>query len=141
MEDPLAGLVPITQDNAEQAIEFIYAPWIKQMGLTDCIVREGFCSFRLPQDPNLQFFTGSLCGQALMAAIDTAASLAAATGRNRSKGTVYQHTHFIRPAAGEDVIIAATVRRFGKASAYIDCSVTLADSGELCTHAVLEFAY
>jgi len=33
------------------------------------------------------------------------------------------------------------VKRFGKASAYIDCSVTFVGSGELVAHAVLEFAF
>lgn len=49
--------------------------------------------------------------------------------------------HFLRPAANDDFLIEATVKRFGKASAYIDCSVTFAGSGELVAHAVLEFAY
>ena len=141
MSDALEGLIPITQDNIGVVFERVYAPWIKQMGLTDPIVREGFCSMRLPQDASLQFFSGALCGQALMSAIDTVASIAAGTSSRRSKGTVYQHTHFLRPAMGEDVLIEAQVQRFGKASAFIECDVKLAQSGALCTHAVLEFAY
>ena len=41
----------------------------------------------------------------------------------------------------DDFIVAATVKRFGKASAYVDCSVTFASSGELVAHSVLEFAF
>jgi acyl-coenzyme A thioesterase PaaI-like protein len=37
-----------------------------------------------------------------MAAIDTVASLAMATTDRLLKGTVYQHTHFLRPAANDD---------------------------------------
>ena len=138
---PPAELFPITQDTAQAAFDWIFAPWIKDMGLTDCVVREGFCSMRLPMNPRLAFFSGAICGQALMAAIDTVASMAAATGPHVGKGTAYQHTHFLRPAAGDDFLIAATVKRFGKASAYVDCSVTFATSGELAAHAVLEFAF
>jgi acyl-coenzyme A thioesterase PaaI-like protein len=76
-----------------------------------------------------------------MAAIDTVAAMAAATSPRVGKGTVYQHTHFVRPAANDDFLVAATVKRFGKASAYIDCSVTFVTSGELVAHAVLEFAF
>lgn len=76
-----------------------------------------------------------------MAAIDTAASMANATSPRLSKGTVYQHTHFLRPAANDDFLIEATVKRFGKASAYIDCSVSFVGSRELVAHAVLEFAF
>jgi acyl-coenzyme A thioesterase PaaI-like protein len=136
-----AGLFPLTQETAAAAFDWIFAPWIKDMGLTDYVVREGFASMRLPLHDKLKFFSGAVCGQALMAAIDTVASMAAATGPRVGKGTVYQHTHFLRPAANDDFLIAATVKRFGKASAYVDCNVTFATSGELVAHAVLEFAF
>lgn len=135
------GLFPLTQATAEAAFDWIFAPWVKDMGLTDCVVREGFVSMRLPLNDKLKFFSGAVCGQALMAAIDTVASMAAATGPRVGKGTVYQHTHFLRPAANDDFLIAATVKRFGKTSAYVDCSVTFSGSGELVAHAVLEFAF
>lgn len=142
MNRPLPdGLFPLTQATATAAFEWIFAPWVKDMGLTDFVVSEGFVSMRLPLHDRLKFFSGAVCGQALMAAIDTAASMAAATGPRLSKGTVYQHTHFVRPAANDDFLIAATVKRFGKASAYVDCSVTFAGSGDLVAHAVLEFAF
>ena len=132
---------PLTQDNAHAFFDLVYAPWIKEMGLTDFVVRDGFVSMRLPLNDRLAFFSGAVCGQALMAAIDTVASMAATTSPRPSKGTVYQHTHFLRPAANDDFLIAATVRRFGKASASVDCSVTFVTSGELVAHAVLEFAF
>jgi acyl-coenzyme A thioesterase PaaI-like protein len=138
---PPDGLFPLTQDNADALFDWVYAPWIKEMGLTDFVVREGYVSMRLPLNDRLKFFSGAVCGQALMAAIDTVASMAAATSPRLGKGTVYQHTHFLRPAANDDFLIAATVRRFGKASAYVDCSVTFVGSGELVAHAVLEFAF
>ena len=135
------GLFPITQETAQAAFDWVFAPWVKDMGLTDFVVREGFASMRLPLTDRLKFFSGAVCGQAIMAAIDTVASVAAATGPRIGKGTVYQHTHFLRPAANDDFLIAATVKRFGKASCYVDCSVTFAGSGELVAHAVLEFAF
>lgn len=141
MTTPPEGLFPVTQESAQAAFDWIFAPWIKEMGFCDIVVREGFCSMRLPLNDKLKFFSGAVCGQALMAAIDTAASMANATSSRMSKGTVYQHTHFLRPAANDDFLIEATVKRFGKASAYIDCSVTFAGSGELVAHAVLEFAF
>ena len=141
MTTPPDGLFPVTQEKASAAFDFVFAPWIKEMGLTDIVVREGYCSLRLPQNDRLKFSAGALCGQALMAAIDTAAAMAAATSERSTKGTTYQHTHFLRPAKGDDVIIAAEVKRFGKASAYIDCTATFATSGELVAHAVLEFAF
>ncbi len=138
---PPDGLFPVTQETVHAVFDWVYAPWIKEMGLTDFVVREGFCSMRLPLDDQLKFFSGAVCGQALMAAVDTVASMAVATSPRLGKGTVYQHTHFLRPAANDDFMIEATVRRFGKTSAYVDCSVTFARSGELVAHGVLEFAF
>ncbi|UVO52585.1 PaaI family thioesterase [Sphingomonas sp. SUN039] len=138
---PPDDLWPLTQDNAETLFDYIFAPWIKEMGLTDFMVREGFCSMRLPLNDRLKFFSGAVCGQAVMAAIDTVASMATATTPRQGKGTVYQHTHFLRPAANDDVLIAATVKRWGKASVYVECSVTFVGSGDLVAHAVLEFAF
>jgi len=48
----------------------------------------------------------------------------------------------VTQANANDVFrVAADVRRFGKSSAYVDCSVTIADFGDLVAHAVLEFAF
>ncbi len=134
-------LLPITQATADDAFDKIFAPWIKDMGLTDFVIREGFCALRLPRDERLEFNRGAICGQAMMAAIDTAASMAVSTQDRIPKGTAYQHTHFLRPAINDDLIVEATVKRFGKASAYVDCNVVFRGSGELVAHAVLEFAF
>lgn len=104
---PPDDLGPLTQDNAQAFFDWVYAPWVKDMGLTDFVMRDGFCSMRLPLGDHLKFFSGTVCGQALMAAIDTVASMAVSTGPRTAKGTVYQHTHFLRPAVGEDLLIAA----------------------------------
>ncbi len=76
-----------------------------------------------------------------MAGIDSAASIAVATQPRGVKATIYPHTHFLRPAANDDLRFEAQVKRFGKASAYVECSFTLAGSGDLVAHAVLEFAF
>lgn len=138
---PPDDLWPLTQENAQGFYDWVYAPWVKDLGLTEFVVREGFSSMRLPLGDHLKFSTGTVCGQALMAGIDTVASMAVSTGPRIAKGTVYQHTHFLRPAVGDDVLIAASVKRFGKSTAYVDCSVTFVGSGDLVTHAVLEFAF
>jgi acyl-coenzyme A thioesterase PaaI-like protein len=76
-----------------------------------------------------------------MAAIDTVASLAMFTTERAPKGTVYQHTHFLRPALDDDLKIEAKVLRFGKSSAFAECRATLASSGEIVAPASLEFAF
>jgi len=46
------------------------------------------------RDDALKFSSGAVCGQAIMAAVDTVASPAMSATERVSKGTVYQHTHF-----------------------------------------------
>lgn len=134
-------LFPVTQATVIGAYELIFAPWVKQLGLCDFKVDGHRVSARLPENDALKFSAGAVCGQAVMAAIDTITSIAMATGDRPTKGTVYQHTHFLRPAKGDDFIVEAKVLRFGKATAYAETSVKFAASSELVAHAVLEFAF
>jgi acyl-coenzyme A thioesterase PaaI-like protein len=141
MTTPPEDLFPVRTETMHAVFDWVFAPWIKEMGFTDFEVREGFFAMRLPMNDKLKFFSGAVCGQAIMAAIDTAAAMAVATTPRLGKGTIYQHTHFLRPAANDDLRIEAVVKRFGKASAYVDVAVTFVGSGALAAHGVLEFAF
>lgn len=132
---------PVTQETALDAYTVMFAPWVKQLGLCDFRVEGSKISARLPLDNALKFAAGAVCGQALMAAIDTVTSMAMMTSDRPTKGTIYQHTHFLRPARDDDFLVEANVLRFGKATAYAEARVTFATSGELVAHAVLEFAF
>jgi acyl-coenzyme A thioesterase PaaI-like protein len=134
-------LFPITQSTVNEAYEFVFAPWVKDLGLCDFKVGRGRISARLPIADKLKFSSGAVCGQALMAAIDTVAAMAMSTTERAPKGTVYQHTHFLRPAIDDDFLVEAEVLRFGKASAFAEARVSLVSSGKLVAHAVLEFAF
>lgn len=137
----LEQVLPVTSASAEAAHALIFAPWVKQLGLCDFQVREGHVQARLPERDELKFVAGAICGQVIMSAIDTVAAMAMCTTERATKGTVYQHTHFLRPALGDDLLVEATVTRFGKTSAYAEARVTLAGSGELVAHAVTEYAF
>ncbi len=141
MSAPPHGIFPITQDNVRAAFAKAFAPCLQEMGFCDFEVREGFCALHLPSSEQVTMLYGSICGEAIMAGIDTAASIAVATRPHGVKATLYQHTHFLRPAVKDDLRIEAVVKRFGKGSAYVVCSVTFIGSGELVAHAVLEYAF
>jgi acyl-coenzyme A thioesterase PaaI-like protein len=134
-------LFPVTQATVDEAYDFIFAPWVKQLGLKDFQVQTGRVAATLPELDALKFSAGAVCGQAIMAAIDTVASLAVATGERPTRGTAYQHTQFLRPAKGDDFSVEANVLRFGKSTAYVEVHVLYAQSRELVAHAVLEFAF
>ena len=109
--------------------------------MRDFAVSPGQVIAILPQSKRLQFVSGAICGQVIMSAVDTIASLAMSTTDRPLRGTVYQHTHFLRPAMTEDLKVQANVLRFGKTSAFAETKVTFLNSGKLVAHATLEFAF
>ncbi|HCS28997.1 MAG TPA: thioesterase [Spongiibacteraceae bacterium] len=133
--------LPITNETVQEFYDWLFASWVKDLGLIDFDVAPGKASATLPQHERLQFVSGAVCGQAMMAAIDTVASIAMHTSDRSPKGTVYQHTHFIRPALSDDLRIESNVLRFGKASAFAETKATLIGSGKVIAHASLEFAF
>jgi acyl-coenzyme A thioesterase PaaI-like protein len=91
--------LPITSETVLDVYDWLFAPWVKELGLRDFTVAPGRVTAVLPQSEKLQFVSGAVCGQVIMSAVDTVASLANMTSERMPKGTVYQHTHFLRPAA------------------------------------------
>jgi acyl-coenzyme A thioesterase PaaI-like protein len=133
--------LPITDATVLEVYEHVFAPWVKMLGLSEFKVRPGIVSATLPQNDSLKISSGAVCGQAMMAAIDSVASLSVGTTGRITKGTVYQHTHFLRPAFNDDYRVRAEVLRFGKASAFTETRVSFASTGKLVAHASLEFAF
>jgi len=133
--------VVVTDETVAGVYEFIFAPWVKALGLTDFRVSRGKASARLPQDGALQWANGAICGQALMAAIDTVVALAVSTHDRPSKGTASQSTQFLRPAFGDDLRIEANVLQFGSVLAYAEAHVTFVSSGKLVAHSTAEFVF
>jgi uncharacterized protein (TIGR00369 family) len=131
----------VTSENVDERYEYVFAPWVKAMGLKDISVSKGKASAILPQNPELQWANGAICGQAIMAAIDTVVSLAMLTTDRDAKGTASQNTQFLRPAAGEDLLIEVNVLKFGRVIAYAETKVFFATSGKLVAHATNEFVF
>jgi uncharacterized protein (TIGR00369 family) len=131
----------ISQDNVEDVYDFLFAPWVKELGLIEIEASKGRASAIMPQNSSLFWSAGAICGQAILAAIDTVASLAVNTTDRQGKGTVSQNTQFIRPAFTEDLKIEVSVLNFGRTIAYAEAKVTFVESGKLVAHSTLEFAF
>jgi acyl-coenzyme A thioesterase PaaI-like protein len=132
---------PITEDNVCEVYEYLFAPWVRAMGLTDIRVGNGQATAILPQNDAIQWANGAICGQAIMSAVDTVVSLAMHTRNKPSKGTASQNTQFLRRAAGDDLRIEAQVLKFGSTIAYAEARVTFATNGELVAHSTAEFVF
>jgi acyl-coenzyme A thioesterase PaaI-like protein len=132
---------PVTEDNVDEFYDYIFAPWVRAIGLTEIRVGSGQATAVLPQSGAIQWANGAICGQAIMSAVDTVVSLAMHTGNKPSKGTASQNTQFLRRAVGDDLRIEAQVLKFGSTIAYAEARVTFATNGELVAHSTAEFVF
>ena len=133
--------LPVTDATVLEFCECVFTPWVKILGLREFKVCPGIVSAMFPQNHALKLSNGAVCGQAIMAAIDSVSALSVGTTGRIIKGTVYQHTHFLRPAVNDDYHVRAEVLRFGKTSAFAEARVSFASTGKLVAHASLEFAF
>lgn len=82
-----------------------------------------------------------LCGQAMMAAADTAMVLALISHFGaRPCTTVQMNTSFLKPLSGQDAIIEARLLRAGKALAFAEIDIRGADDGKSVCRASTTYA-
>lgn len=105
---------------ARALLNDVFAPWVQDLGLTIEEISGQRAVLKLPFSARLTREGGIICGQALMAAADTAFvfAVSAASGRYRPMTTVDQTTHFLKPAIGADIRVFAEVLRLGKGMAF-----------------------
>ena len=98
---------------------------------------------RMPVTPAIVHGGGVVCGQALMAAADTAmvCAMSASLGGFRPMTTVQLQTSFLRPVPGDatEVRIEARVLRKGKNLSFGEVRIETPD-GKLAAHATTTYA-
>ena len=121
----------------------VIAPWVHELGLRVLTCKAGEVQLALPVSPRHVHGGGVVCGQALMAAADTAMVLAIATqlGAMRPMTTVQLQTSFLRPVPGTDAQAQLTARvlRLGKSLVFGEIEITDA-SGRLAAHSTTTYA-
>ena len=95
---------------AAQALrDEVTAPWVRDLELRVTSVSPARCCFHLPVSDKLRRDAGMICGQAIVAAADTAmiAAVTAASGSYAPITTVDIASRFLRPLgnAGGDVTV------------------------------------
>lgn len=129
-------------ETLQSALAEYFAPWVQALGL----VMEGFeadsITLRLPQSDQLSRVGGMLCGQAMMAAADTAMVLALINqfGQFRPCTTVQMNTSFLKPLSGQDALVQARVLRAGKALAFGEIDIRGAADGKSVCRATTTYA-
>ena len=116
----------------QSALAEYFAPWVQALGLKVEQFDADSVTLRLPHSPALTRVGGILCGQAMMAAADTAMALALV---NRFEGfkpctTVQLNTSFLKPLSNQDALVQARLLRTGKALAFGEIDIRGADDGK-----------
>ena len=128
-------------DALQAAIPSLFAPWIAAMDFRVQGTAKGEVTLGMPIKPAYIHVGGVMCGQAAMAAADTAMVLAmmAQLGEFRPMTTVQLQTSFLRPLAGTHCTVKATVLRSGKSLAF--GSIDILDmEGRLAVQATTTYA-
>ena len=127
----------------QAAFADVAADYVKRLDLRVTAVRPGEMDLALPVAAELIHGGGVLCGQAIMAAVDTAMVLAmiAELGEFRPMTTVQLQTSFLRPIPRDvaEVALTARVLRRGKSLAFGEISVRTPD-GKLAAQATTTYA-
>lgn len=121
----------------------VAAEYVKRLALRVVAVRPGEIDLTMGVAPALVHGGGVLCGQAVMAAVDTAMVMAmiADIGEFRPMTTVQLQTSFLRPVPKEatEVRLTAKVLRRGRSLAFGEISVLTSD-GKLAAQATTTYA-
>lgn len=132
----------VTTETLEAALSDWFAPWVQALGLRVESFAPGAATLRLPQNPELSRVGGMVCGQALMAAADTAMVLAIVTqlGSQRPMTTVQLNTSFLKPLSAQDALVTARVIRAGKNLVFGEIDITGAADGKSVCRASTTYA-
>ena len=125
-------------------LDAVGAPYVKALGLQLLSHEGGQVRIRLPVTPALVHGGGVVCGQAMLAAADTAmvVALSAALGGFKPMTTVQLNTSFLRPVPADvpELILTCTVLRRGKSLAFGSIDITTPD-GKLAAQATTTYAF
>ena len=124
------------------ALAEYFAPWVQALSLKVDSFDDGSVTLRLPRNADLSRVGGMLCGQAMMAAADTAMVLALInqSGQFRPCTTVQMNTSFLRPLSNQDALVCATIVRAGKSLAFGEIDIRGADDGKSACRATTTYA-
>lgn len=132
----------MTLDQLQAALPEYFAPWVQALNLRVEAFDAESVTLRLPQSDQLSRVGGMLCGQAMMAAADTAMVLALINhfGEFRPCTTVQLSTSFLKPLSNQDALVQARVVRAGKALAFGEIDLRGADDGKSVSRASTTYA-
>lgn len=132
----------MNRDTLQGALPEYFAPWVQELDLRVEAFDGDSVTLRLPQNARLSRVGDMLCGQAMMAAADTAMVLALINqfGAFRPCTTVQMNTSFLKPLSGQDALVQAKVIRAGKTLAFGEIDIRGAGDGKSACRATTTYA-
>jgi uncharacterized protein (TIGR00369 family) len=132
----------IDKEQAQRWLSELFAPWVQELQLRVERIDAGEAQLVLPFQPRLCRVGGTICGQALMSAADTAMVLAVGSqlGEFRPMTTVGQTISFMRAIADSDVRIVARVLKPGRTLVFGEIELLAARDERLAAHATTTYA-
>lgn len=129
-------------DTLQAALPEYFAPWVQALGLQVEAFDVQSVTLRLPQNAQLSRVGGMLCGQAMMAAADTAMVLALINhfGEFKPCTTVQMNSSFLKPLSMQDALVEARVVRAGKSLAFGEIDIRGAADGKSVCRATTTYA-
>lgn len=129
-------------ETLQAALPEYFAPWVQALDLQVASCDSQGVTLRLPQNPQLSRVGGMLCGQAMMAAADTAMVLALINhfGAFKPCTTVQMNSSFLKPLSNQDALVEARVIRAGKSLAFGEIDIRGADDGRSISRATTTYA-
>ena len=126
----------MTAEQAQEILRENFAPWVQALGLLVEACDASHARLRLPFNQSLVRVGGTICGQALMSAADTAMVIAicGSQGGFRPMATVSQNTSFMRAVAGADVEVVARVLKPGRTLVFGEVSMRAVGDERLAAH-------
>jgi uncharacterized protein (TIGR00369 family) len=124
------------------ALAEFFAPWVQQLALKVESFDADSVTLRLPQSGELSRVGGMLCGQAMMAAADTAMVLALVNhfGEFKPCTTVQMNTTFLKPLSNQDALVQGRLVRAGKSLAFGEIDIRGAQDGKSVSRASVTYA-
>lgn len=127
----------------QAVLDDVTAPFVKALSLAIVEADADRVRLVMPVTPTLVHSGGVVCGQALMAAADTAMVLAVSARLDgfRPMTTVQLQTSFLRPVPGDAtaVTVVCTLLRVGRTLAFGEIELLTPD-GQVAAHATTTYA-
>jgi len=130
----------MTETAVLDLLDRVLAPWVRSLALQPVSVSDDSATLLLPFSGEFRHSGGVICGQAFMAAADTAmiVAISAALGEFRPMTTVSLNISFMRAVRKGDVLVTARVLRMGRNLVFGEIEL-LDDEGKMAVHATTTY--